>query len=33
MALGTIDYVSSYFKYKTLTPIRGEPTNKLLKQL
>ena len=33
MTLGTIDYASSYFKYKTPTPIRGEPTNKSLKRL
>ena len=33
MALGTIDYASSYFKYKTPTPIRGEPTHKSLKKL
>ena len=33
MSLGTIDYVSIYFKYKTLTPIRDEPTNKTLKML
>ena len=33
MALGTIDYASSYFKYKTPTPIRGEPTHKSLKRL
>ena len=30
---GSIDYSSSYFKYKASTPIRGEPTNKNLKQL
>jgi len=33
MAPGAIDYASSYFKYKTPTPIRGEPTNKTLKRL
>ena len=33
MAPGSIDYASSYFKYKTPTPIRGEPTNKALKRL
>ena len=33
MAPGTIDYASSYFKYKTPTPIRGEPTHKSLKKL
>ena len=33
MTLGTIDYVSSYFKYKTPTPIREEPTHKTLKRL
>ena len=33
MAVGSIDYASSYFKYKTPTPIRGEPTNKSLKRL
>ena len=27
------DYTSSYFKYKTPTPIRGEPRNKSLKRL
>ena len=30
---GTVDYAASYFKYKTPTPIRGEPTNKSLKRL
>ena len=30
---GNIDYVSSYFKYKTPTPIRVTPTNKALKRL
>ena len=33
MAPGTIDYASSYFKHKTPTPIRGEPTHKSLKRL
>ena len=33
MTLGTIDYASSYFKYKNLTPIRGEPAHKSLKRL
>ena len=33
MSIGTIDYASSYFKYKTPTPIRGEPTHKSLKRL
>ena len=33
MSTGTIDYASSYFKYKTPTPIRREPTNKALKRL
>jgi len=33
MAVGIIDYAASYFKYKTPTPIRGEPTNKALKRL
>ena len=33
MALGSIDYASSYFKYKTPTPIQGAPTNKTLKRL
>ena len=33
MLTGTIDYSSSYFKYKTPTLIRGEPTNKALKRL
>ena len=28
-----IDYAALYFKYKTPTQIRGEPTNKLLKRL
>ena len=30
---GIIEYASSYFKYKTPTPIRGEPTHKSLKRL
>ena len=30
---GSIDYASSYFKYKTPTPIIGVPTNKTLKRL
>ena len=33
MKLGIVDYASSYFKYKTPTPIRGEPTHKSLKRL
>ena len=33
MTTGTIDYVTSYFKYKTPTPIRGKPTSKALKRL
>ena len=33
MSTGSVDYASSYFKYKTPTPIRGEPTNKVLKRL
>ena len=33
MLIGTIDYALSYFKYKTPIPIRGEPTNKVLKRL
>ena len=33
MAIGIIDYASSYFKYKISTPIYGEPTHKLLKRL
>ena len=33
MTIGSIDYASSYFKYKTPTPICGEPTNKALKTL
>ena len=32
-SLGSIDYASSYFKYKTRTPIQGAPTNKTLKRL
>ena len=30
---GSIDYATSYFKYKTPTPIRDKPTNKVLKRL
>ena len=33
MTLGSIYYASSYFKYKTPTPIQGAPSNKTLKQL
>lgn len=33
MSLGTVDYQSSYFKYKTPTPIRGLPTCSALKRL
>ena len=29
----TVDYVQTYFKFKTPTPIIGEPTNKALKRL
>ena len=33
MTPGSIDSSVSYFKYKTLTPIRGGTTYKVLKQL
>jgi len=33
MSLGTVDYQSSYFKYKTPTPIRGLPIYSALKRL
>ena len=33
MTLGAVDYVASYFKYKTPTPIQGIPTYKALKRL
>ena len=33
MTLGTIDYAFSYFKYKTPTPMGGEPTHESLKWL
>ena len=33
MMLGVVDYAASLFKFKTLTPIQGTPTNKTLKQL
>ena len=33
MTLGAVDYATSYFKYKTPTPIQGAPTNKTLKRL
>ena len=33
MTLGSVDYVASYFKYKTPTPIQGTPTYKALKRL
>ena len=33
MAIGTIDYASSYFKYKTPTPMHRELTHKSLKRL
>ena len=33
MAPRTIDYTASYFKYKILTLIRGDFTNKTLKKL
>ena len=33
MTLGSIDYATSYFKYKTPTPIQGPPSNKTLKRL
>ena len=33
MTIGTIDYASSYFKYKTPTPTRGVLTYKAIKRL
>ena len=33
MTLGAVDYATSYFKYKTPTPIQRDPTNKTLKRL
>ena len=33
MVLGAIDYATSYFKYRTPTPIHGTPSNKALKRL
>ena len=33
MTLGAINYVASYFKYKTPTPIQGTPTYKALNRL
>ena len=33
ITLGAVDYAASYFKYKTPTPIQGDPTNKTLKRL
>ena len=33
MTTGAVNYASSYFKYKTPTPIQGTPTNKALKRL
>ena len=33
MTIGTINYASLYFKYKTPMPIHGEPTHKSLKRL
>ena len=30
MRTGAIDYVAAYFKYKTPTPIRGQPNSKSL---
>ena len=33
MGIAIIDYATSYFKYKTPTPIRREATNKALKRL
>lgn len=33
MTVGAIDYAASYFKCKTPTTMREEPTNKALKQL
>ena len=33
MALGSIDYASAYFKYKTPQFIQGMPTNQTLKRL
>ena len=33
MVLDTIDYATSYLKYKTPAPIQGELMNKALKRL
>ena len=33
MTTGAVNYAAPYFKYKTLTPIQGAPTNKTLKRL
>ena len=33
MVISIIDYAISYFKYKTIIPIRGELINKSLKRL
>ena len=33
MKLGTVDYSSSYFKYRNPVPIRGVPTHKALQRL
>ena len=33
MRIGAIDYAAAYFKYKTPTPIRGQPNSKSLKRL
>ena len=33
MAIGILDYVASYIKYKTPIPMREEPINKDLKRL
>ena len=33
MRTGAIDYAAAYFKYKTPTPIRGQPNSKSLKRL
>ena len=33
MTLGLVNYMASYFKYKTPTPIQGTPMYKALKRL
>ena len=33
MTLVAVNYAASYFKYKTPTPIQGDPINKTLKRL